>query len=357
MSKSNIEQGDDTNPQAPLVLTMGDPAGIGPEITLKAWAARNRLKLPRFCVIADPGCIEIFTRLNGIEAQIEQVSSVAESAQIFDHALPVIPVVCSEIPTPGAPTSANAAVVVKSIEMAVSLVMDGQASGLVTNPISKAHLYEAGFSHPGHTEFLAELAKTRNGKTMRPVMMLASAELRVVPLTIHIPLKDVAKSITQELILDIVKITSHGLRQDFGIANPKIALAGLNPHAGEMGAMGMEETEIIRPAIEALLRDGYSVSGPHPADTMFHEKAREAYDAVVAMYHDQALIPIKTLAFDRGVNTTLGLPFVRTSPDHGTAFDIAGKNVASETSLCEALKLAQKMADNRARFHQQKAAH
>jgi len=345
-------------PNGPLVLTMGDPAGIGPEITLKAWMARNRLELPVFCLIADPQYIESFARLNNIDAQIEQVSSVAEGAEKFDHALPVIPVECAEIPEPGAPTSANAAAVLKSIELAVSLVKDGQACGMVTNPISKAHLYEAGFSHPGHTEFLAELAKNHNdNKTIRPVMMLAAAELRVVPLTIHIPLKDVAQAITQELILEIVKITALGLRQDFAISNPKIALAGLNPHAGEMGAMGMEETEIIAPAIEQLLRDGYSVSGPHPADTMFHEKAREAYDAVVAMYHDQALIPIKTLAFDRGVNTTLGLPFVRTSPDHGTAFDIAGKNIASETSLCEALKLAQKMTNNRARFHQQKAAH
>ena len=332
----------------PIVVTMGDPSGIGPEITGKAWRAKEALNIAPFAVISDPRIFQDGDRCGDQHIPIEKISELGEVERVFAHALPIIPINCVEMPVPGKPSAANAPSVIRSIELGVELVMSGAASAIVTNPISKAELYKTGFSHPGHTEFLAELARQTTGRTHVPVMMLVAPELRVVPATIHIALRDVARTLTTRHIIDIGRITARSLREEFGIAAPRIALTGLNPHAGENGAMGDEEGRVISPAIDALKAEGLEVTGPHPADTIFHAQARKNYDAVIAMYHDQALIPIKTLAFDRGVNVTLGLPFCRTSPDHGTAFDIAGKNKASATSLIEALNLAEFISSNRA---------
>ncbi|HRD75460.1 MAG TPA: 4-hydroxythreonine-4-phosphate dehydrogenase PdxA, partial [Hyphomicrobiaceae bacterium] len=249
----------------------------------------------------------------------------------------------------GRPTSTNAEAIVRSIERAVAFAEAGEAAAVVTCPIAKSVLQSAGFKHPGHTEFLAHLAETRRrGTTIRPVMMLAGPDLRVVPLTIHIPLADVPRAISRPLIIETTRITADALRRDFGLASPRIAITGLNPHAGESGTLGREEIETIGPAIGELKAGGLHVTGPHSADALFHAAARATYDAVIAMYHDQALIPLKTLAFDDGVNVTLGLPFVRTSPDHGTAFDIAGTGAARPESLIAALKLASEIATRRA---------
>jgi 4-hydroxythreonine-4-phosphate dehydrogenase len=245
--------------------------------------------------------------------------------------------------TPGRPDAAYASSVIESIETAVRLVRDGAASALVTNPIAKHVLYEAGFRHPGHTEFLAALAADAGGRTPHPVMMLWSEELAVVPVTVHIPLSAVPSSLTTDLIVLTGRIVARELRERFGLSRPRLALAGLNPHAGENGAMGSEDLGIVAPAVEILRQEGIAVSGPLPADTMFHAQARSRYDAALAMYHDQALIPIKTIAFDEAVNVTLGLPFVRTSPDHGTAFDIAGKGIALPSSLEAAIRLAARL--------------
>ena len=261
----------------------------------------------------------------------------------FSKALPVIPLKASVSAASGRPDAAYAPSVIEAIETAVSLVRAGSASAVVTNPIAKHVLYEAGFRHPGHTEFLAALASEGSGKTYHPVMMLWSEQLAVVPVTVHIPLADVPAALTTDLIVLTGRIVARELRERFGIAQPRLALAGLNPHAGENGAMGTEDARIIVPAIEILRQDGIEVTGPLPADTMFHARARSRYDAALAMYHDQALIPIKTIAFDEAVNVTLGLPFVRTSPDHGTAFDIAGKGIARPDSLMAALKLAARL--------------
>jgi 4-hydroxythreonine-4-phosphate dehydrogenase len=245
---------------------------------------------------------------------------------------------------PGLPDAANAPAVIESIRRAVALVMKGDAAAVVTNSIQKKTLYEAGFEHPGHTEFLAELA----GGGARPVMMLVGAGMRVVPVTIHVSLRTALDSLTTEAIVATARITAQALDKDFGVARPRLALAGLNPHAGEEGSLGREDIEIVAPAVKALRAMGIDASGPLPPDTMFHTAARATYDAAVCMYHDQALIPLKTLAFDTGVNVTLGLPFVRTSPDHGTALNIAGKGVANPASLIEAIRLAGTMARHRA---------
>lgn len=333
----------------PLALTMGDPAGIGLDITLAAWRDRARLALPAFVFIGDPEALSQRAGMLGIAAPLAEIASPREGTGLFAASLPVYPVALETAAVAGRPDSRNAAAVIRSIEVATAFAADGAAAALVTNPIAKSVLYETGFKHPGHTEFLAELAARHwPGQSHRSVMMLASADLRVVPLTVHIPLADVPAALTRELILETVRITAAALARDFGIANPRIAIAGLNPHAGENGAIGREETEIIHPAIAELRSSGLHVSGPHAADTLFHERARTAYDAVVAMYHDQALIPLKTLAFDEGVNVTLGLPFVRTSPDHGTAFGIAGSGQASPESLIASLRLAHTLATARA---------
>ncbi|MBK0326870.1 4-hydroxythreonine-4-phosphate dehydrogenase PdxA [Rhodobacteraceae bacterium F11138] len=315
---------------APIALTCGDPAGVGPELAAKAWQAL-RQDCP-FLWIGDPRHLP-----HGIPTVMVQTPAQAMTA--CATGLPVLAHRFAAEATPGAPTPSNAQGVVDVIERAVTLVQSGQAGAICTAPINKKVLIDgAGFAYPGHTEFLAALA----GRA-RVVMMLASDQLRVVPATIHVALSEVPHVLTPDLLRETIAITVRGLREQFGIAHPRIAVAGLNPHAGEGGAMGREEIDWIAPLLQDMRDDTYSLSGPHSADTLFHAAARRRYDAAIAMYHDQALIPIKTLDFDRGVNVTLGLPFVRSSPDHGTAFDIAGQGNANPTSLIEALKLAQRM--------------
>ncbi|WP_170549277.1 4-hydroxythreonine-4-phosphate dehydrogenase PdxA [Ruegeria atlantica] len=318
---------------SPIALSCGDPAGIGPEIAAKAWSDL-RHTCP-FFYIGDATHLPPGT-------PVVRITDPSESVKISASALPVLQLDFPAPNVPGQPNPANAPSVIAAIERGVSLVQSGAASALCTAPIHKKALIDgASFAYPGHTEFLAALA----GRD-RVVMMLASAQLRVVPATIHIALSRVPSALTPDLLHDTIAITVQGLRNQFGIAHPRIAIAGLNPHAGEGGKMGHEELDWIAPLIADLPDDSYTVTGPHPADTMFHAAARARYDAAIAMYHDQALIPIKTLDFDRGVNVTLGLPFIRTSPDHGTALDIAGQGIATPTSLIEALKLAQRMAQS-----------
>lgn len=329
---------------------MGDPAGIGIEIAAKAWRMRANRHVPPFVLYGDPAAVVALARRAETPVEIEVVAAPDDAASVFAHRLPVRPVLLAEAPVAGRPAVANAPGIIQAIEDAVADVRHGLAAALVTNPIAKSVLTEAGFAHPGHTEFLALLAARHwPGTAPRAVMMLASAELRVVPLTVHIPLADVPSAITHQLIVDTVTITWRALVQDFAIPAPRIVVAGLNPHAGEAGTMGDEEEAIIAPAIAALGAEGIAVTGPYPADTLFHAARRKDYDAAVCMYHDQALIPLKTLAFDTGVNVTLGLPFVRTSPDHGTAFDIAGTGRASCDSLVAALQLAAAIAEARRR--------
>lgn len=307
----------------PLALTMGDPAGIGPEITLAAWEAR-RTSHP-FVLLGDPA----------LYPGAREVGSAAEAAAIFAHALPILRVPLAVAATPGTPAVDNAPAVIESIRWATELTRSGETSAVVTNPISKATLYGAGFAYPGHTEYLAALTQTP-----LPVMMLASPLLRVVPITIHVSLQNAIATLTTQAIIDTCRITHEALRRDFGIARPRLAIAGLNPHAGEDGAMGDEEARLIRPAMAALAAEGIDVSGPWPPDTMFTPRARPQYDVAMCMYHDQALIPLKTLDMDGGVNITLGLPIIRTSPDHGTAFGIAGRGIADPASLIAAIDLA-----------------
>ena len=321
----------------PLALTMGEPAGIGGEIALAAWR-RLAGQGPTFLALDDP------ERLRRIGmAPVREVTDPGEAAEIFPHALPVLPLAVAVTVAPGRPDPAQAGAVVQSIERAVALTRAGATAAVVTNPIHKATLYAAGFGFPGHTEFLAQLA----GGGFRPVMMLAGPSLRVVPLTVHIALSEVPQRLDEESIVVQARIVADALRRDFGIAAPRLAVAGLNPHAGEEGAMGDEEGRIIAPALARLRAEGFDVAGPLPADTMFHAGARASYDAALCMYHDQALVPVKTLHFDEAVNVTLGLPFVRTSPDHGTALDIAGKGLARPDSLIAAIELAAAMARGR----------
>jgi len=318
---------------APLVLTCGEPAGVGPELALKAWE-HLKSDLP-FAYIGDPAHLG--------SGPIEVVDDLADVASVALRALPVLAHDFAGHATAGQPDPANAQGVIDVIARAVALVKSGDARAMCTAPIHKKALQDgADFAYPGHTEYLAALA----GRT-RSVMMLASDQLRVVPVTIHIALQDVPHHLSARLLTDTILITHAALRKDFGIAAPRLAVAGLNPHAGEGGAMGRDEIEMITPTLDALMAQGLDITGPLPADTMFHARARAQYDVAICMYHDQALIPIKTLDFDRGVNVTLGLPFVRTSPDHGTAFDIAGQGIADPTSLIEALKLADHMAQMR----------
>jgi 4-hydroxythreonine-4-phosphate dehydrogenase len=327
--------------QRPLLLTQGDPAGIGPELSFRAWLERDRAALPPFAVVGDPGHLARVVGTFGWSVPIAPVE-LSQIPSVFPNSLPVVPLSIPVFAEPGRPDSSNAPSVIESIETAVRLVRAGSAAAVVTNPIAKHVLYEAGFPHPGHTEFLAALAGD-GGTTYHPVMMLWSEQLAVVPVTVHIPLANVPSALTTDLIVLTGRIVARALQERFGIANPRLALAGLNPHAGENGTMGTEDSTVIAPAIEILRAEGIDVAGPLPADTMFHARARSRYDAALAMYHDQALIPIKTIAFDEAVNVTLGLPFVRTSPDHGTAFDIAGKGIARPDSLIAALKLAARL--------------
>jgi len=324
---------------AALALSMGDPAGVGPEIALAAWAS-GRVAQP-FFLIGDPAHLAPLAARAGVA--LAAIGAAGEAAAAYPGALPVLPLALAASAPPGRPDPANAPVVVEAIRRAVALTQAGEAAAVVTNPINKKALkHGAGFAFPGHTEYLAHLAGG-----VPPVMMLASPILRVVPVTIHIPLAEVPGAVTAELIEATARITAEGLRRDFGIARPRLAVAGLNPHAGEQGAMGREEIEVIAPALERLRAEGLEIAGPLPADTMFHAQARARYDVALTMYHDQGLIPIKALDFARGVNVTLGLPFIRTSPDHGTAYDIAGTGRADPTSLIEALNLAAAMAARR----------
>jgi 4-hydroxythreonine-4-phosphate dehydrogenase len=328
----------------PLALTRGDPSGIGPELALRAWSLTHAdPSAPAFFIAAEPDHLGALARRLRIEVPIEPVSA-ADAVAVFPRALPVI---ASGIPVagaPGHPDQADATTTIRSIETCVAHVEAGEAAAVVTNPIAKEVLYRAGFPHPGHTEFLAELARRRHGSTATPVMLLWSPELAVVPATIHVPLARVPDLLTCELLVETGMIVAGDLSSRFGLSNPRLAFCGLNPHAGEGGALGREDSEIVAPAVAELRARGLAADGPFPADTLFHAAARKKYDVAIAMYHDQALIPVKTLAFDRAVNVTLGLPFVRTSPDHGTAFDIAGKGLADPTSLVCALRLAARLA-------------
>ena len=316
---------------APLVLTCGDPSGIGPEIAVRARGLLGA-DLP-FAWIGDPRHLPPGT-------QLAEIARAAEAAAVPPSHLPVLPLPFAAPALPGRPDPANAAGVIAAIERGVALVQAGEAGAICTAPIHKKALKDgAGFAFPGHTEFLAHLAGVE-----RVAMMLACPGLRVVPATIHIPLSEVPAALTAALLEDTIRITHAALVRDFGLAAPRIVVAGLNPHAGEGGAMGWEDERMIRPLVARLAAGGMAIRGPLPADTMFHAAARAGYDAAVCCYHDQALIPIKTIDFAGGVNVTLGLPFVRTSPDHGTAHDIAGKGVADPSSLVAALRMAQGMA-------------
>ncbi|AFL49464.1 4-hydroxythreonine-4-phosphate dehydrogenase [Sinorhizobium fredii] len=329
----------------PIALTMGDPAGIGPDITLAVWARRQAQATAPFLFIGDPSVLSARAQALAQTVRIEETDCL-NAAAVFANALPVLPIRCPARVVAGRPSAENAAAVTGAIDTAVRLVMAGEASGVTTNPIAKAVLYEAGFRFPGHTEYLADLAEKATGTSAPPVMMLAGPKLRAVPVTIHIPLKDVPAALTQDLIYRTCTITAADLKSRFGLAAPRLAIAGLNPHAGEGGALGLEDDAVIRPVIDRLRAEGLNVVGPLPADTMFHDRARETYDVAICMYHDQALIPAKALGFDDSVNVTLGLPFIRTSPDHGTAFAIAGRGIAREDSLQAALRLAAELAAN-----------
>jgi 4-hydroxythreonine-4-phosphate dehydrogenase len=328
----------------PLAVTMGDPAGIGGEISLRAWRAL-RSGARCFVVLDDPDHLAELARASDCDISIRVIDHASAAADVFGEALPVLPVRLATPAVPGRPDRANARAVIASIERATDLAMRGVVGGVVTNPINKAALYDVGFQYPGHTEFLAALS----GVPGEQIMMLAAPSLRVVPVTVHVSLRDALATLTTEKIVAAARTTAAALRRDFGIAQPRLAVSGLNPHAGEQGALGKEEEVIIAPAIAQLRAEGTVVSGPWPPDTMFTAAARARYDAAICMYHDQALIPLKTLDMDHGVNVTLGLPIIRTSPDHGTAYDIAGKGIANPTSLIAAIELAATLAERRAR--------
>ncbi|WP_343041082.1 4-hydroxythreonine-4-phosphate dehydrogenase PdxA [Nitratireductor arenosus] len=336
-------------PQRPLALTSGDPSGIGPDIALAAWASRTRHALPPFYVLGDVDQLSSRARTLGLPIELK-LSDPGSAVRDFEATLPVVPLRNRLIDRAGDPSPANAAGIIEAIERGVADAMSGAAGAIVTGPIAKKPLYDAGFAFPGHTEFLAHLAGQAIGKPVKPVMMLAGPSLRAVPVTIHIPLAAVPSALTTELIVETGRITAADLARRFGIARPRIAVAGLNPHAGEDGAMGREDIDIVHPAVAALQAEGIDARGPLPADTLFHAEARQAYDAALCMYHDQALIPAKALAFDETVNVTLGLPFVRTSPDHGTAFAVAGTGAARANSLVAALRLAARLAEAEAGY-------
>jgi 4-hydroxythreonine-4-phosphate dehydrogenase len=341
MAKSGQPQG----MAPPLALTMGEPAGIGGELALMAWR-ELRSSGPAFVALDDPQRLERISRSLGMAVPIRVVDDMQAASRHFADALPVLPIILAIEVAAGHPRAEAAKQVIESIDRAVALARAGSVSGVVTNPIHKATLYGVGFKFPGHTEYLLELA---GGKASghNAIMMLASEELRVVPVTVHLPLRRAIDTLSSELIVEAGMVTAKALRRDFGIDRPRLAVAGLNPHAGEEGALGGEEQSIVAPAIRQLQEKGIDASGPWPPDAMFHAQARARYDAALCLYHDQALIPLKTLDFFGGVNVTLGLPFVRTSPDHGTAFDIAGTGKANPQSLIAAIRLAARMAERR----------
>jgi 4-hydroxythreonine-4-phosphate dehydrogenase len=327
----------------PLALTLGEPAGIGPDIALAIWRRRGEFALPAFYLLADPAFVERRAKRLALDVPIAVVEAAAAAAA-FGSALPVVDIGVKVTAEPGRPDATSARAAIASIDRAVAEVDAGIAGAVVTNPVAKNVLYQSGFAEPGHTEYLAKLAQAATGKSVHPVMMLWSPELAVVPVTIHLPLREVIARLSTDLIAETGRIVAHDLIARFGIAHPRLVVAGLNPHAGEEGALGAEDRELVQPAVEKLRAQGIDVRGPLSADTLFHAAARASYDAALAMYHDQALIPIKTLAFDHAVNVTLGLPFVRTSPDHGTAFDIAGTGRADPSSLVAAIRLAARLS-------------
>jgi 4-hydroxythreonine-4-phosphate dehydrogenase len=329
----------------PLALTIGEPAGIGPDIAIQAWLRRNELKLPAFYLLGDRDFLGKRAKALGLELKLADVTA-ENASDAFADALPVVATGHIATARPGQPDHTSASTAMFSIRQAVGDVLAGRASAVVTNPIAKSVLYRTGFRHPGHTEFLAELAAT-GGHTPQPVMMLWSPALVVVPVTIHVPLREAIAQLSIDLIVTTVRIVNAALKARFGLAHPRLAVSGLNPHAGEDGTLGTEDRSIVAPAIEIMRAEGIEVTGPRPADTMFHDAARKTYDCAICMYHDQALIPVKTLAFDDAVNVTLGLPFVRTSPDHGTALDVAGTGRARPNSLMAALRLAAEIAARR----------
>ena len=328
--------------RAPLALSMGEPAGVGAELIARAWSAL-KAEGPVFVVVGDAALL----RAQG--QPVQTVLSASEADAVFGRAIPVLDTPLPAAVKAGHPEAANAGTVADWIEQAVNLAMSGEASGVVTAPIAKAPLYAAGFRFPGHTEFIAELtADVPFAGTRGPVMMLTAKDLRACLVTIHSPLAEVPELVTVERVCRTARVVHEALKRDFGIARPRLALAALNPHAGEGGAIGLEEIVVLQPAVETLRAEGILITDPRPADTLFHDEARATYDAVLCLYHDQALIPVKTLDFWGGVNTTLGLPVIRTSPDHGTGFDIAGKGVARADSLIAAIRLAGQMAAARA---------
>ena len=328
----------------PVALTMGDPAGIGGEITLMAWRD-HRQHLPAFATFDDPDRLTRLAETTGITCPVQTINELADAESVCPNALPVMPLSKTVNSLPGEDSTADGAMVIESIDRAIDVAADGSAAGLATNPIQKSRLYKVGFSSPGHTEYLGE----RAGLLAPPVMLLAGPHLRVVPVTIHLSLKDAIAALTRDEIVRTLKTTINSMKTDFGIDHPRVAVSGMNPHAGESGQMGNEEIGIIRPAIEEASSTDAEVFGPLAGDTMFHAAARETYDVAVCMYHDQALIPMKTLDFENGVNISIGLPFVRTSPDHGTAYNIAGKAVANPASLVSAIRMAAEIAHCRAR--------
>ncbi len=325
-----------------IALTMGDPAGIGLEITIKAWTQRGRFGNIPFALFADPGAVKTEAQRLQIDLPIAEIDRAPQAAKLFRQALPIVPIALKATPKAGHPNKDNALAVIDSIKQSVRAIANGEAAAIVTNPIAKNVLYDAGFQYPGHTEFLGALANEYwpQHSPYAPVMMLTSDTLRVVPVTIHLPISEVPKALTHEHICHAARLTHATLMNKLQVERPRLAVCGLNPHAGENGTIGTEDNEIIAPAIRTLQSQGLTVSGPHAADALFHAKALKSYDAFIAMYHDQALIPFKTLAFDSGVNVTLGLPFTRTSPDHGTAFQIAGSGTASPESLVASLRMA-----------------
>jgi 4-hydroxythreonine-4-phosphate dehydrogenase len=326
-----------------LALTLGEPAGIGPDLALAVWKRRAELGIGPFYIVGDIDFLARRARRLALDIPLAAVTADA-AVDTFRSALPVVPLDVAVTAEPGRPDRSSAPAAVSSIRRAVADVMAGVAAAVVTNPVAKNVLYSWGFAEPGHTEYLAKLVQEASGKTLRPVMMLWSPELAVVPVTIHLPLREIFKQLSSDLVVETGRIVAHDLAARFGLARPRLAVAGLNPHAGEAGTLGEEDHAIVAPAVARLVAEGIDAKGPLPADSMFHEQARANYDAALCMYHDQALIPIKTLAFDHAVNVTLGLPFVRTSPDHGTAFDIAGTGTADPTSLIAALRLAARLA-------------
>ncbi|MFC4593317.1 4-hydroxythreonine-4-phosphate dehydrogenase PdxA [Sphingobium tyrosinilyticum] len=340
MPSSTITDPASARPElAPFAVPLGDPAGIGPEIVAKSWVMREARGLPVFFAVGDAASLRRVW-----QGPVAPIATPEEAAELFDTALPCLQVADAGEIVPGTPSIDGARTAFQALEAAVGLARTGSAAGIVTAPVGKEQLYGVGFTHPGQTEFVAERCGVAPHNA---VMMLAGPTLKVVPVTIHIPLAEVPSVLTIDLIRARAITTVKGLQRNFGLPRPRIVVAGLNPHAGEGGALGREEIEIIGPAIESLREEGMDIVGPLSADGLFHTRARETYDAVLCMYHDQALIPLKTLHFDEGVNITLGLPIVRTSPDHGTAFGIAGTDSANPGAMMAALKMAAEAARSR----------